>query len=127
MSARAVPRLRTICVAGLRLDASLGVHAHEKDRRQPVEIDLEVDVLDEDPGDDTSRILDYEILVNRIRALLDGEHVALAESLADHVARIALDHPTARRARVRLMKLTAIDDCRGVGVALERRREDDAP
>jgi dihydroneopterin aldolase len=52
--------------------------------------------------------------------LLGAGHVELVEQLADRIARLCLEDPRVRSARVRVEKLDAIADCAAVGVEIER-------
>ena len=66
-------------------------------------------------------MVDYALLTARVRALVGAGHVLLVEQLAERVARLCLEDPRVRSARVRVEKLAAIADAAAVGVEIERR------
>lgn len=116
------PHLRRIFIRDLELLAQLGVHSHEKTNYQPVRIN--VDLCVEDPQtleDRLERVVDYEAIALRIRALVAQGHVNLAESLAEQIAQACLSDKRVRTARVRVEKLQAVPGAQSAGVEVERR------
>jgi dihydroneopterin aldolase len=115
------PTLQRVFVRGLRLEAEIGVHAHEHGRTQPLLVDVELDV--ELAGlallADT---LNYETIVTHARAVLAAGHLELVETFADRLARACLADPRVRRVRVRAEKPDALAEADGAGfeVVLER-------
>jgi dihydroneopterin aldolase len=119
-------------IRDLVLDASIGVHAHEHAARQRVRINLDLAVLDEAGGakmsraavgrDELARVVDYEAIVNRVRAIVAGGHVQLVETLAERLAETCLEDERVSAARVRVEKLDVFADAASAGVEVERRR-----
>jgi dihydroneopterin aldolase len=115
--------LRRLFVRDLVLPSEIGVHAHEKGRRQRVRINLDLDV-EEGAGAREDRLADvvcYEDIVVRLRALVAEGHVNLVETLAERIAALCLIDRRVRRARVRVEKLDVFDDVGSVGVEIERQ------
>lgn len=117
--------VRQVFVRGLAIRARIGVHDHERRDGQLVRIDIELDVADErDHGDRLERVVCYQDIVDGVRAIVARGHINLVETLAGHIADMALADPRVFAARVRVEKPDAIADADGAGVAIERRRTD---
>ena len=116
---------RKVFVRDLVLDAEIGVHAHEKNRRQRIR--LNVDVLAEEDmaqlNDQLENVVCYEDIVNGIKAILDDGHINLVESLAETIAGFILDDPRVLKVTVGVEKLDAIPEAGSVGVEIERNRD----
>lgn len=123
--------LRHVFVRGLTLQASIGVHGHERLARQPVRIGIELAVEDDGARpmsrapvgrDELSRVVDYERLADLARAIVAEGHVMLVETLAERIAEACLADHRVRIARVMVEKPAALPDADFVGVMIERRR-----
>jgi len=123
---------RKMFVRDLVLRASIGVHAHEHQAAQRVRINLDL-VVDDDGGgakmsrpaagrDELARVVDYEAIVNRVRAIVAGGHVQLVETLAERLAEACLVDARVAVALVRVEKLDVFADAASAGVEVERRR-----
>lgn len=116
---------QSIFVKGLRVDAQIGVHAHEKNRTQPLKLDAELEVADRrfhPSRDRLDEVFDYQtIRAAMIEVVRDG-HIHLLETLADRVIARLLSMPDVQAARVRVHKYTAFEDVEEVGVEVYRRR-----
>jgi dihydroneopterin aldolase len=116
---------RRVFVRDLVLEAEIGVHAHEQGRRQRIRVNI--DALTDDNGaplnDQLQNVVNYEIIVDGIKAILKNGHVNLVESLAEAIARFILDDLRVQRVSVRVEKLDAIPEASSVGVEIERNRD----
>jgi dihydroneopterin aldolase len=117
---------QSIFVKGLRVDAEIGVHAHEKNRTQPLKLDAELQIDDArfHPSQDRlAEVFDYQrIRAAMIEVVRDG-HIHLLETLADRVIERLLAFPDVRAVRVRVHKYTAFEDVEEVGVEVFRRKQ----
>ena len=96
-----------IFVTGLKVDAQIGVYAHEKGRAQPLVVDVELDV----PTAGASRLADtvnYETIGEFARAIAAEGHIQLVEDFAERLARACLADGRVMRARVRVEKPLAL-------------------
>jgi dihydroneopterin aldolase/2-amino-4-hydroxy-6-hydroxymethyldihydropteridine diphosphokinase len=77
---------------GLRALGTHGVLPEERDRAQPFEadIDLELDLRPAGRSDDLSDTVDYAAVAGAVAAVIAGEHADLLEHLAERVAAAAL-------------------------------------
>jgi dihydroneopterin aldolase len=123
--------LRHVFVRGLTLDASIGVHGHERTARQKVRIGIELAVEDDGARpmsrgpvgrDDLARVVDYEQVAEAARAIVASGHVLLAETLAERIAEACLSDHRVRIVRVTVEKPQALADADCAGVTVERRR-----
>ncbi len=118
--------LRRVFIRGLDLQARLGIYPHEE-KPQRVIIDIELSVRDDAApygvgADRLDRVVDYEAVVNNARAIATGEHVRLAETLAERIAIGALADSRVLAAKVTVAKPEAFRDVQAVGVTVERIR-----
>jgi dihydroneopterin aldolase len=122
--------LRHVFLRDMVLVARIGVHPHEQRGAQRVRIN--VDLAVEDPGardaalavgaDELARVVDYQAVAGRVRAMVAAGHVRLAETLAERIAAACLDDDRVRLVRVTVEKLDVFADAASAGVAVERRR-----
>ena len=96
-----------IFVTGLKVEAEIGVYAHEKGRPQPLVVDVELDV----PTAGIERLSDtvnYEMVGEAARAIAAEGHIGLVETFAERLARACLADSRVMRARVRVEKPLAL-------------------
>jgi dihydroneopterin aldolase len=115
-------RIRHVFVRDLRLDAHIGVHKHEKNSAQPVRINIDLTVAEEAGyrGDRLKHVVDYEKVVDKVKAIVAGGHLNLVETLAERIAQACLEDRRILAIRVRVEKLAAIAEAVSVGVEIER-------
>ena len=118
-------KLRRVFVKDLVLDCLIGVHKHERDGLQRVQINLNLMVLESSiPIDDQlSNVLCYEGLVVKVRQLATSGHVNLVETLAERLADLCLDQPNVQSVKVQVEKLDVFSDAMSVGVEINRSKE----
>jgi dihydroneopterin aldolase len=111
-----------IFVTGLRLQAEIGVYRHEIGKRQPLLVDVELDV----PSAGTGRLADtvnYETILKAAQTIAEEGHIELVEAFADRLARACMADPRVTRARVRVEKPLALAPdavAAGAEIILER-------
>lgn len=116
------PGVRHVFLRDMLLMASIGVYPHEHAGAQRVRLNVDLAVADQ-PGDDRlDRVVDYERVANKVRAIVAAGHIKLVETLAERVAVACLDDPRVLRARVRVEKLDVFADIFSVGIEVERAR-----
>lgn len=105
------PNCRTVMtkifVTGLKIDAEIGVYAHEKGRAQPLIADVELDV----PAAGVEKLSDtvnYETILSAARDIAAEGHIQLVEAFAERLARACLADARVMRARVRVEKPLAL-------------------
>ena len=115
------PILQRVFVRGLRLEAAIGVHAHEHGRTQPLLVDVELDAELELDGQLNSTI-NYETVVAAAEAVLAEGHLQLVETFADRLAKACLADPRVRRVGVRAEKPEALSQAAAAGFELVLER-----
>lgn len=120
--ADAVRGRRHVFVRDLELSAEIGVHRHEKGRRQSIRINVDLSVIDDGKplADSLANVVDYERVVDGIRDIIARGHVKLVESLAERIADLCLKDRRVDKVCVRIEKLAAFPDALSVGVEIER-------
>jgi dihydroneopterin aldolase len=109
--------LQRVFVRGLRVDAAIGVHAHEQGRTQPLIIDVELDAELQLDGRLGSTI-NYESIVGAARDIVAAGHLDLVETFAQRLAAACLEDPRVVRARVRAEKTEAFTEAAAAGFEL---------
>lgn len=131
--ANASRRLRHVFIRDLTLMASIGIYPHEHAARQRIRVNVDLAVEDDaGPGlsrpgvgrDELSRVVDYEAVAAKVRAIVAAGHVRLVETLAERMAEACLEDHRTHVARIRIEKLDVFPDAASAGVEIERRRED---
>lgn len=115
---------RLIFVRGLVIDAYIGAYESEQGVTQPIEIDLEADVIEpSNPlSDKLEDIVCYDRLSQGIKEIIAEGHIKLVETLAERIASLALSHPMVRAVMVRITKPQAIEEARAAGVEIWRTK-----
>ncbi len=114
-----------IIVQGLHVNAFVGVHDFEKQSRQSVRFDIEIETVPDYTRivRETGRYVSYGDAVAYIeRRAASEEHVELVETWAEDVANHVLANDLVSAVRVSVQKTEIYDNADGVGVAIERRR-----
>lgn len=113
-----------VFVRGLRIDAEVGVHAHEYGRSQPLVIDVELDVVPPASCEHIADTINYETVIAAARALAADGHCKLIEAFAERLARACLEDERVTAAWVRIQKPEALaPDAAAAGVELTVRRQ----
>jgi len=111
-----------VFVRGLTLSAEVGVIPHEYGRKQPLSIDIELELEPascEHIGDTVS----YALIAEKAKALAASGHFKLVETFAERLARECLEDDKVRSARVRVEKPQALaPDAAAGGVEVMVRR-----
>jgi 7,8-dihydroneopterin aldolase/epimerase/oxygenase len=113
-----------IFIRELRLAAWIGLYKHEKAAQQTVEIDIEMG-LPNDTVFQSHKVrdtIDYGVVCETIRTLLNHERFGLVESMAAHIARIIIDDFHSPKVVVSVTKLGVLKDAKRVGVRIERTK-----
>lgn len=112
----------TLFVRGLRVEARVGVHVHERGGTQPLITDIEIDV----PMpicDDISATLDYVRAADLVRRAAMSRHFELVETFARQVGIDLLEIEGVRQLFIRVTKPSALAgsaDATGVELLMGR-------
>lgn len=106
-----------VFVRALQVAAEVGCYAHERGRRQPLVVDVELEL---EPGgvDRLRDTVDYDRVVRAAQGIADEGHVDLVETYAERLARACLAEPRVSRVRVRVEKPEAVPAAAAAGVEI---------
>jgi len=96
-----------VFVRGLTVEAEIGVHAGELGRRQPLLVDVELDVAAAG-WRALADTVNYEVIAAHARAIAAAGHIGLVESFAERLAQACFLESRVLRARVRVEKPLAL-------------------
>ena len=115
-----------IFLRGLRIQTIIGVHHWERTLERPLVFDLElgVDTRAAASSDHVRDAVDYAAVGDTVRELATTLKPQLLETLAEHIARALFDRFPIQTLNLGIDKPGAIGHVGGVGVLIERRRED---
>lgn len=118
----------SIELEGLTLDCVLGVYPDERDREQPVRVDLRMG-LDLVPAGRSANIgdtIDYDRTAKEIAALLRFRRYRLLENAAEELAAMLFGvHPSVEELELRVAKPQALAGrAEAAAIRIARRRED---
>lgn len=109
-----------IQIKGIKAETIIGIHIHERKTKQPVFINLDIDLHDRPRQDDIDTTLDYETLTNEITAYVEGTSYNLIESLVEDVLDIIMQHDIVQQATVAIEKPQALMTASNVIVSSSR-------
>jgi dihydroneopterin aldolase len=98
--------LHIVGVDDIRIEAFIGIHAHEKERRQSLIVSAEL-TIDAPCGDSIADTIDYNQVVEACRALAD-DGIALIETFATRLCEDMLKDDRVSRVSVRVTKPGAL-------------------
>jgi|GEM_PF-725399 len=98
-----------ICLKGLYFEACHGVYEEEKQQKQPfrVSIELYVDTREAARTDDLAFSVDYNLLYQKVRELMEQHSFNLLETLATRIAAAALEDDKVQKVSVEVEKISA--------------------
>ena len=115
---------RKVVIKNLILNIFIGIHDFEKKKKQKVRFNIEVETNPntKPSNKDFSTIIDYETLVNKIKAMVKKQHHELLEELAENIFKIIFQNKLVKKANVKLEKLHIIKESESVGVDITKYR-----
>ncbi len=112
--------VRRIFLKNYRAHMFLGVHAHEKAKKQLVviNVDLYFDATIPSHDDQIKSVVDYDFLRTEIERISQQRHFNLQETLCEEILAICLGKQGVLAARISTEKPEAYPDCDAVGCEL---------
>ena len=112
-----------VFVRDLVIPCSIGIYPREKGLRRRVRVNAELSVGERISGrDDFAEAVNYETIVDGIKAIAEAGHINLVETLADRIANHCLKDRRVTHVRVVVEKLDVYPEAESVGVTLERKQ-----
>lgn len=114
-----------VFIENLTVETVIGIFDWEREIRQTVSIDLEMDfdIRAAAASDSIADTLDYKAVAKRLIRFIEQSEFQLVEALAEHCARIVLEEFPVQRLRLKLGKPGAVRGSSAVGVIIERSRD----
>ena len=115
---------RKVVIKNLILNIFIGIHDFEKKKKQKVRFNIEVETNPntKPSNKDFSTIIDYETLINKIKALVKRQHHELLEELAENIFRIIFQNQLTKKANIKLEKLEIVKESESVGIDVTKKR-----
>ena len=115
-----------IYLRDLRVDTVIGINEWERRIRQRINIDLEMaaDIAKAAASDSIEDTLNYKTVAKRVVGFVEESRFNLVETLAERIAGLLMDEFQIPWVKVVLNKPGAVRGSRGVGVVIERRRQE---
>ena len=111
-----------ILVRDLRIDMLIGIHDHEKEKVQPVLVNIEAHLKARPGVDEIGDTLCYDTLIKAIQALAAHQHINLVETFAEEIAALTLKDDRVSVVTVRVEKIAVYEFAAAVGVEIRRAR-----
>ncbi len=111
-----------ICVRDFVVACHIGVHDYEKQAPQRVRINAELLVEGRVGRDEFRHVVNYESIVDGIRALTQGRHINLVETLGDRILDLCFRDERVVASQVRIEKLDVYPEAESIGIVMTRRR-----
>ena len=125
--ANATRGLRHVFVNRLAVQASIGIHPHERDAKQTIWLTIDAGVMEEaslapESPETIADVVCYEDICKTVSALATQEHIDLVETLAERIADRLMQDTRIMQIRVQIEKPEAIAEAASVGIAISRLR-----
>ena len=115
-----------VFVRDLELACSIGIYERERQVRQRVRVNVLLTVAQE-AGDNIQAVLNYEAIVEGVRAIAGSGHIELVEVFANRVLDLCFEDGRVQSAWVSVEKLDVYPEANSVGAILERHRRGTPP
>ena len=115
---------RKVIIKNLILNIFIGIHNFERKKKQRLRFNIEINT---DPNlrpnnKDFSTILNYEEVINNIKAQVRKQHHELLEDLAEKIFRIIFQKRIVKKINLKIEKLDIIKNSESVGIEFSKSR-----
>jgi len=114
-----------VFIKGLVLYTLIGVYDFERDAKQRIIVDLEIDANLKAAGvsDDVADTLDYGAIAERLAQIADTASYKLLEALGEEMVDTIMREFAPSAISLRINKPDILDNCEAVGIVLNRRMQ----
>ena len=115
---------KKILIKELTLDLKLGYYDFEKEKKQKVKFNLEIDYEDKKPtnDEDIKSIVNYDKIVKLISKLVKSKHYNFLETLAEDVFDELFKDKRIGKIMLQIEKLEILKHCSSVGIQISKKR-----
>ena len=117
---------RTVFIKDFIIQEIIGIHEHEKTKKQKIKFNIVVDVNQNTVPDekDIKSIVDYEKITNKLENLVKNKKYNFLESLAEDSFKEIFEDKRINSVKIKIEKLDAIKNADSVGVEVFKSRND---
>jgi dihydroneopterin aldolase len=114
-----------VIIKNLIIDASIGIHEHEKIKKQRVSISLSIEVVDNISLVDQKieNFLSYENVINNIKLIINKGHIDLVETLSYEILSNIFSDSRASKVWLKIEKLDVFAEAQSVGLEIIKTRK----
>ncbi len=115
---------KKILINDLLLNIFIGYYKLEKNRKQNVKFNIELNYADQNKNsdEDIKSIVDYGRIVKVIKNLTKNKHYNFIESLADDIFSELFKDKRINKIRLKIEKLDAVKETSSVGIEITKKR-----
>ena len=117
---------RTVFIKDFIIQEIIGIHEHEKTKKQKIKFNIVVNVNQNSVPDekDIKSIVDYEKITNKLENLVKNKKYNFLESLAEDSFKEIFEDKRINSVTIKIEKPEAIKNTESVGVEVFKSRED---
>ena len=117
---------RTVFIKDFIIEEIIGIHQHEKIRKQKIKFNIVLDVNQNSlPNEkDIKSIVDYEKITNKLENLTKSKKYNFLESLAEDSFKEIFEDKRINSVTIKIEKPEAIKNAKSVGVEVFKTRKD---
>ena len=117
---------RTILIKDFLVNEIIGIHKHEKIKKQNILFNIVIDVNQNTLPDekDLTSVVDYEKITNKLAKLTKSKSYNFLESLAEDSFKEIFEDKRINSVKIRIEKPEAIKNSKSVGVEIFKNRSD---
>ena len=117
---------RTVFIKDFIIQEIIGIHEHEKTKRQKIKFNIVVNVNQNTVPDekDIKSIVDYEKITNKLESLVKNKKYNFLESLAEDSFKEIFEDKRINSVKIKIEKPDAIKNADSVGVEVLKNRSD---
>ena len=117
---------RTVFIKDLVIEEIIGIHEHEKIKKQKIKFNIVLDINQNSIPDEKNikSIVDYEKITNKLKNLTKSKKYNFLESLAEDSFKEIFEDKRINSATIKIEKPDAIKNAKSVGVEVFKTRKD---
>ena len=117
---------RTVFIKDFIIQEIIGIHEHEKTKKQKIKFNIVVNVNQNTVPDekDIKSIIDYEKITNKLENLVKSKKYNFLESLAEDSFKEIFEDKRINSIKIKIEKPDAIKNADSVGVEVSKNRSD---
>ena len=117
---------RTVFIKDLIIQEIIGIHKHEKIKKQKIKFNIVIDVDQNTlPVEDAIKsIIDYEKIINKLENLANKKKYNFIESLVEDSFKEIFEDKRIKSVKIKIEKPEAIKNAQSVGVEVFKTRKD---